>query len=222
MKKFLSMVLLTVMCITMLMGSAQADWLSDFIGYWEVQNVAVGGYTVGGNYLGFEMTAVVHKDGVFILTMDNEMLAGYISGYGDKYYIDDGTGVLDLTFDTQGRMHVTFNGEEPKIDVRMRKAKANRVSGRMANYVGDWKLLDEEVDLYGETTMSLYNDGFGVVTMKDGLMAVRLGMQGGKVCIVDNEGKMMPVTHESDDVIVFTIVNTEEDYEMTLRMERVN
>ena len=63
MKKLLSMVLLTVLCIGLCVGTAHADILSQLVGYWEVQNIGLGGYAFGPKHVGVdEMTAVVEED----------------------------------------------------------------------------------------------------------------------------------------------------------------
>lgn len=179
MKKVVSMMLLAVMCIGLLAGSAHADGLSDFVGYWEVQNVALGGYTVGANYLGFEMTAVVHSDGIFILIMDADMVADYINGYGGNYYLGEGADRIDLSFDNQGRMHVSWLLEDStKLDIRMRKGKAEKVSARLSDYVGEWKLTAADTEEYGDFSMTVYNDGFAMLIAEDGILPLRLGTQG--------------------------------------------
>lgn len=204
MKKILAMVLLTVMCIGLCVGTAQADWLSQFIGYWEVQNMAIGGRTYGANYLGFKMTAAVHWDGIMIVTLDEEMMASYINGYGNKYYLNEGDDTVNLYLDSQGRMHLEFPDEDTTLDVRMRKVTASKVSTTMSKYVGEWELTAQDAKEYGEVTMSLYNDGFGVIVTENGLLAVRMSQQGGKFCLVDNEGLIMSVK-DNNGVISFTI-----------------
>ena len=47
-------------------------------------------------------------------------------------------------------------------------------------------------------------------------------MQGGKVCLVDNEGLIMPITNEADGSISFTVVFTNEGYDETYHFKRVN
>lgn len=220
MKKVLSMVLLTVMCIGLCVGTAHADWLSPFIGYWEVQNVALGGRTYGANYVGINMTAAVHRDGIMILTLDNDMIASYINGYGNNYYLYDGEDTIPVYVDSQGRLHLEIPSDDVTLDVRMRQASPTRVSGTASSYVGDWKLTGEDEASYGEITMSLYNDGFGVIVTEGSLMAVRIGMQAGKFCLIDNEGLIMTVKN-NNGVISFTILFSDGTQE-TLHMQRAN
>ncbi|MBQ4579130.1 MAG: hypothetical protein IJA83_00575 [Clostridia bacterium] len=223
MKKLVTLILTLVLCAGLLLGTAHADSMSDFVGYWEVQNVAIGSYTVGANYLGFEMTAVVHNDGIFILISDEVMEAGYINGFGSNFYLNEGADRINLSTDSQGRMHLSYTDDDgDEIDIRMRKGKLERVNSRMNAYVGEWEMTSADEAIYGDTTMTLYNDGFGTIVMEQGIMAVRLGMQGGKVCLVDNEGLIMPITNEADGSISFTVVFTNEGYDETYHFKRVN
>ena len=111
-----------------------------------------------------------------------------------------------------------LSDDSPMGDVRMRQASPTRVSGTASSYVGDWKLTSEDEASYGEITMSLYNDGFGVIVTEGGLMAVRLGMQAGKFCLIDNEGLIMTVKN-NNGVISFTILFSDGTQE-TLHMQR--
>lgn len=220
MKKLLSMVLLAVMCIGLLMCSAHADWY-DFVGYWEVQNVAVDGYTVGGNYLDFSLNVVVHNDGILLMCIDEEIAAYYIDGYGSNYYIDDGEDRISLTMDNQGRLHMGLKSTDgSKLDYRMRRASTPRLTPRLSSYVGDWKATASCVAEYGDVTMTLYNDGFGVMNTPDGLLAVRMSTQAGRFALVDNEGLVMSVTENAQGQISFTVVYTNTSYRMNLTMER--
>ncbi len=220
MKKTLAMLLSVILCYSVFMSCAQADSPSNFIGYWEVQNVGIGGRTYGADYLGVKMTAVVHNDGILIVFEDNEMTADYINGYGNNYYVGDGDSTVDLTYDSQGRIHLSQEVDGYLVDIRMRRTTAPRIDSRMRPYVGDWKLTAQDAAVYGDLTMTLYNDGFGVIVGEDVLLAVRMGMQAGKFCLVDNEGLIMPITQGTDGSIAFTIVNTNTAAETTLHMER--
>lgn len=220
MKKLLTLVLMTVVCMGLLMCTAQADW-SDFVGFWNMQNVAVDGYTIGGTQLDFTVKAAVHSDGVFILIIDNEMSAGYINGFGGNYYIGEGEDAINLSSDSQGRMHLTFyNDDGSKLDYRMRRTTAERVNSRFSSYLGDWQTTAASTAQNGEYTMTLYNDGFGVIHSTEGMMAVRMGTQAGRFALVDNEGLMMPVTTDAQGNISFTIIYTDSGYQATVTMER--
>ena len=115
-------------------------------------------------------------------------------------------------------LHLEISSDDATLDVRMRQASPTRVSGTASSYVGDWKLTSEDEASYGEITMSLYNDGFGVIVTEGGLMAVRLGMQAGKFCLIDNEGLIMTVKN-NNGVISFTILFSDGTQE-TLHMQR--
>lgn len=222
MKRLLAMVLVAMLGIGLFTGSALADWY-DFIGYWEVQNVAVDGYTVGGNYLDFALNLVGHNDGILIMCVDEEMGAYYIDGYGGNYYIDDGEDRITLTTDNQGRIHMGLKSSDgSNLDYRMRSATSPRLTARLSSYVGEWKATAACAAEYGDVTMTLYNDGFGVLETLDGLLAVRMSTQAGRFALVDNEGLVMNVSEDSQGRISFTIVFTNTSYQMKLTMERAN
>lgn len=225
MKRFLAMVLAVVMCIAMTTVCAQAAKSNQFVGYWEVQNVAVGGYTVGASYLGFDLHASVHDDGVCILIMDDQMNAGYISGYAGNYYLEDGTDFIPLSYDSQGRMHIDLSSGGTKVDVRMRKAYPEPLSSRLTTYVGKWTVKSANVGgitLDGETlsglSVTFYDDGFGVLVMDDAMMAIRLAMFGGNPCIVDGTGDVMVLKMDANGVMSFTMNGS--DTSMTFYMQR--
>lgn len=226
MKKFWAIILAIVLCAGLTVASAQTAGLNKFNGYWEVQNVAVGGYTVGANYLGFDLHASIHEDGICILLLDNEMVAGYINGYSGNYYLYDGYDIIPLSYDSQGRIHVDLSdGGSTKIDVRMRKATPERLNASQSALVGSWRLRSAEIwgieiapeDL-GEISMKVYDDGF-VTMLNDGnILPFRLAMYAGSPCFVDCYGANVPLTMDASGGLSFTV--TDESTSITFHMER--
>lgn len=228
MKKLLAMalVLVLVLCSGVTAACAQTAGLNKFVGYWEVQNIALGGYTVGANYLGFEMHASIHEDGVCIFLLDNEMVAGYINGAAGNYYLDDGYDIIPLSFDSQGRIHVDLtNGGSTKLDVRMRKATPERLTSSQNAYVGSWKLTSAEIlgievdaEDVGEVAMTVYEDGFATLVANENILPFRLGMYAGSPCFLDNEGEIVTLTMDANGVMSFSV--SYEGSQMTFNMER--
>ena len=225
MKKLLSMVLLTVLCIGLCVGTAHADILSQLVGYWEVQNIGLGGYAFGPKHVGVdEMTAVVEEDGVCIITLNGERVAGYVTTYGSSFSLVNGEESLNMSYDSNGRLHIelpTSDSDFP-LDVRMRRTKdpERADSSRPADYLGTWELVQmekteredaevpedgEEKEIPEEMTMILYEDGYGVLEIGDELYALHSGMRGTKFCLVDPYGEMISVTSEEDGIISFTL-----------------
>lgn len=220
MKKLLAIILLAAMCIGVSVGNAQGTWLDQFIGYWELQNVALGSYTFGADYVDLDMTAVVHEDGIFFLVEGDRLFAEYINGYSRSYFLGEGEFRLDLSVDSQGRIHMTDYDEYGEaFDYRFRKAEAPVVESPMADYVGSWCLTKADEALYGELPMTIYEDGLGMLMSVGGPIGLRLGMYNGKVALVDNEGGFMPITHEADGSISFTM-KYEDGAEDTFHMVR--
>ena len=89
----------------------------------------------------------------------------------------------------------------------------------MADYVGSWCLTKADEALYGELPMTIYEDGLGMLMSVGGPIGLRLGMYNGKVALVDNEGGFMPITHEADGSISFTM-KYEDGAEDTFHMVR--
>lgn len=220
MKRLASTLLWAAICLGLLCGTAHADALDRFTGHWEIQNVALGGYTVGAKSAGLDMTAVFESDGLCILNVNGAIGAGYISGFGSDYYLEDGESAIRLSFDTQGRLHVHIptDDEDIPLDVRMRRATAPEISSRLSAYQGEWTLLSDDAEVYGDVTMRLYADGYGVLFKADDLYALRLGTRAGKPALIDDTGDVMAITEEGDGVISFTI--SIDDEACTLHMRK--
>ena len=212
MKRFLAMVMVVAMCIAMTTVGAQASSINKLVGYWEVQNVAVGGYTVGANYLGFEMHAVIHDDGICILVLDDEMMAGHIKGYGGNYYLEDSDESIPLSYDSQGRIHIDLtNGGSTKLDVRMRKATPERLPYSLSTYVGNYTLTGATLDgvkvnvsQLGNIKMTIYDDGYAALTSDTAVIPLRLITLGSSVYFVDADGQYVTL-EKSGNTLKFTL-----------------
>ncbi|MBR3763972.1 MAG: hypothetical protein IKK57_05405 [Clostridia bacterium] len=212
MKKLLAMVLVVAMCIAMTTVGAQASGINKLVGYWEVQNVAVGGYTVGANYLGFEMHAVIHEDGICILVLDDEMMAGHIRSYGGNYYLEDSDESIPMSYDSQGRIHIDLtNGGSTKLDVRMRKATPERLPYSLNSYVGNYTLKGATLDgvkvnvaELGNIRMTIYEDGYAALTSDNAVIPLRLIMVGSSVYFVDADGWYVTL-EKSGNTLKFTL-----------------
>lgn len=220
MKKFLTMILLAAMCLGLMMGSAQAGyWLEEYIGYYELQNVAIGSFTLGPSDVGFDMSAVVHEDGVIIITMDQDLIAEYIDGYASRRFIGDAEARLDLFLDDQGRLHIRDGKDYDAIDYRLRRAEIADVEAPMATYVGDWRVTADDAKKYGDVTMTIFKDGYGIIYSGTGPIPVCLGMKDGEVCLVSETGVFMPLTQEANGAISFTLEQADGTQE-TLHVKR--
>lgn len=243
MKKILSMVLLSVLCIGLCAGTAHADMLSQLIGFWEVQNIGLGGYAFGPSHVGVdEMTAVVEEDGVCIITMNGERMAGYLTTFGSSLSLVNGDFSLNMSYDSQGRLHIEFPTSDANfpLDVRMRKGEdPDRVdSSRLVKYLGTWELVrmekteredaeadktDEEAEereIPEEMTMILYPDGYGVLMLDDELVALHTGLRGTKFCLIDEYGQMISVTEDEDGTISFTLPLGKYDCKLFMQPEQ--
>lgn len=223
MKKLFAMVLSLILCISLFPCGAQALDLKQFVGYWEVQNIAIGGYTVGANYLGFDLHAIVHDDGICILTLDDEMVAGYINGYSGNYYLEDSYEVYPLTFDSQGRIHLDLsNGSSTKIDVRLRKATAERLGYNLTSYVGNYEVVSASLDgitlssALWDMKMTVYEDGFATIVIDDMVAPLRLATQGGTVYFMDEDGKYVNLTVEGN-TLSFTLEGDSSSFQFVVQ-----
>ncbi len=222
MKRLIALLLLVILCVSMLCTGASAERMSDFVGYWEIQNVAVDGYTMGASHVGIDqMAAVVHDDGIMLLLNNNEMAAYYINGSPNNYYIYDSGMIVELSIDNQGRLHYTMNDEGTVFDFRLRRARLDRINSRLSSYVGDWEVIAADAKKYGNVTMKLYNDGYGVIIFDDFLVGVRLCMNNGKACLMDDEGLIMNIKNNNNGTISFSINFTAANYIMPLTMQPV-
>lgn len=221
------MLLAVLMLACSMPAPARAQSWDAYMGFWELQSIAILGMTMEAEQLSYHFTCYFHEDDMVTWVLDDEYMIAPVTWESGACVIRSTTGPIAVTMDGQGCLCMTLESGRMTMDMRLRRGTPPVPAAEAAPMVGTWAITSAEyrgVLLAGDTlegsALTVYPDQYGVMTLMGDQRSIRLDVRGGELMLIDDP-LSHPVVMESSERAVIRLQESQNDEEtITLTLAR--